>query len=135
MTAPFYVSYAALWALVVFQTLVLLGLVRGYARRTELPSVTHPLPFDDHLTGQRVPEFSAHDVSGAPVDESSVIGQRTALLFVAPDCPTCSTTLGELEALQEKVEGRVIIVCRATEGDCRGPQCDVRIRRHCGRRR
>jgi peroxiredoxin len=119
MTAPFYVSYAALWALVAFQTLILLGLVREYARRTEPPTLTDALPFDDHLRGQPVPEFSALDVSGAPVDESSLIGQRTALLFVSPDCPTCSATLDELEALERKSKGRVLIVCRATDEDCR----------------
>lgn len=119
MTTPFYVSYAALWVIVVFHTLLLLGLVRGYARGTELPAPTPPLQFDDYLRGQPVPEFSAHDVSGAEVDESSLIGQRTALLFVSPDCPTCSATLDELEALELKSEGRVVIVCRAADEDCR----------------
>lgn len=119
MTLPFYISYAALWALVVFQTLILLGLVREYARRREPLPLTHSLPFDDHLKGQSIPAFAANDVFGAPVDDFSIIGERTALLFVSPNCSTCSATLDELDALETKSEGRVVIVCSGTRDDCR----------------
>jgi peroxiredoxin len=115
----FYASYVVLWLLVGFQTLILLGLVRQYARGTEPPTLSHDLPFDDRLTGRPIPRFSAQDVSGTQIDDATLTGLRTAILFVAPDCQSCSATLDELQALELKVDGRVVLVCRATQIGCR----------------
>lgn len=117
MTGPFYISYAALWIVVTFQTLVLLGLLRSHARASE-SSHMHEPQFDDSLRGTRIPAFTARDVSGAVVDESLIIGRRTALLFVSPTCSTCSATLEELQALEQKSNGGVLVVCQAASADC-----------------
>jgi peroxiredoxin len=116
MTVPFYLSYVALWLIVAFQSLILLGLVRAHAAHrddwADLPSL------EDDLTGQLVPDFSAIEIGGTPIDQTAVVGQRTALLFVSPRCRTCATTLDELRALQTKSEGRVIVICRASQEEC-----------------
>jgi peroxiredoxin len=113
LTVPtvFYVSYAGLWILVAFQTLVLLGLTRALHAARAAPAAAR-----EGLRGQPVPSFSATTISGDRVDRDDLAG--AALLFVSPDCATCSVTLHEVEALQAKVGGRVIVVCRSSVDRC-----------------
>jgi len=113
MSVPFLLSYAVLWALVIFQSLVLLGLVRtGYRlQRTGAPP--------GHLRGREAPEFTAVDVSGEEVASVDFAGRLRAFLFVSPDCPTCTVTLEEMEALKWKTEGSVVVVCRGEPEGCR----------------
>lgn len=118
MTLPFYISYVALWLVVAFQTLLLLGLVREHATHSESWPPINPLPIDGDLTGEPLPEFSAFDTSGMRFDRSSIVGQRTALLFVSPNCEACSASLEEMQALRTKTDGRVIVVCRAADEEC-----------------
>jgi peroxiredoxin len=119
VTVSFYISYAALWALAVFQSLVLLGVVRTLYRAN-----AHAVPqaspaTNGHLIGQPIPKFNALDVFGSPVDEASLAGRLSALLFVSPDCSTCMASLDEVEALKLKVNGSVVVVCRADQDECR----------------
>lgn len=119
MTVAFYISYIALWVVVLFQTLLLLGLVR---RQTTLipdsPPAEIPV-FDYELAGQKIPSFSGVDTSGARVDQSMIFGERAALLFVSPSCLTCGATLDDIEALRMKAGGRVIVVCQSSSEECR----------------
>jgi peroxiredoxin len=119
MSAVFYVSFALLWVLVVFQGLVLLGVVRTVYRRAGEPASDAPPVSTGALIGQPVPSFTALDLSGRPVDETSLPQTLSALLFVTPDCVTCMASLEEVEALQEKVDGSLIVVCRAGLEECR----------------
>jgi peroxiredoxin len=114
---PFYLSYAALWVLVVLHSLLLLGVVRlvyqshraGGAADSEEVGLK---------SGQRAPDFSAVDLSGAPVDSVDYAGRMRALLFVSPNCPSCTATLYEMDALNHKTQGNVVVVCRAEHQDC-----------------
>ena len=119
MTVSFYISYAALWALVVFQSLVLLGVVRTIYGANARPVPPASPMTNGQLVGQPIPKFTALDVFGAPVDESSLAGRLGALLFVSPDCSTCIASLDEVEALKVKTNGNVVVVCRAEQGECR----------------
>ena len=118
MTAAFYISYAVLWVLVVFQSLVLLGLVRTVYRADAEPAPATPAGGDGELVGQLAPQFTARDVSGASLDNGVLAGRPSALLFVTPDCTSCIATLDEVEALRAKVDGNVIVVCRAGQDEC-----------------
>jgi peroxiredoxin len=40
------------------------------------------------------------------------------LLFVSPNCPSCTATLYEIEALSSKAKGDVMIICRGAQGEC-----------------
>jgi peroxiredoxin len=118
VSALFLLSYVALWLLVLFQTLVILGLARTVYRRDqhEVPDSTRdedPIP-----VGEPAPRFTALDVAGARVDETVFSGSLTALLFVSPGCSTCVATLSEVEALRRKVNGDVVVVCRAEASEC-----------------
>ncbi|HZM77869.1 MAG TPA: redoxin domain-containing protein [Candidatus Limnocylindrales bacterium] len=119
MPAIFYVSYAALWLVVVFQSLVLLGLVRTVYRLNAHPSPDGSATTSGHLVGQRIPDFTAVDVSGNIFDHESLAGRVSALLFVTPDCRSCMATLAEVSALRLKVNGNLIIVCRAGSQECK----------------
>jgi methylamine dehydrogenase accessory protein MauD len=118
MTAAFYISYAVLWALVIFQSLVLLGLVRTVYRADAEPATEARVMGDGELVGQLAPQFTARDVAGASVDNGVLAGRPSALLFVTPDCSSCTATLDEIEALRAKVDENVIVVCRAGPDEC-----------------
>jgi peroxiredoxin len=115
----FYLSYAALWILVVFQGLILLGLLRMVSQRTE--TATGQSAFSDEVglrSGQVAPKFSALDLSGAQINSKDFVDHMTALLFVSPNCPSCTATLYEMEALSQKAQGNLILICRGKGGDC-----------------
>lgn len=113
MSLPFYLSYVALWILVAFQSLVLLGLVRAVYRLQR-----GPYEAGQELRGKRAPSFRAVDLSDSTVDSSRFAGELRALLFVSPDCSSCSVTLDELEALKLKTNDNVVVVCRAGRDEC-----------------
>jgi peroxiredoxin len=121
MSVPFLISYGALWVLVVLQGLVLLGLARtvyrlqaGGVALAELPSIDA-----GPTVGRPAPRFTAEDVFGKPFDSADFAGQTTAVLFVSPDCSTCTVTLEEMDALVSKVHGNVIVVCRSGRKECK----------------
>ncbi len=118
---PFYLSYAALWVLVIFHSLLLLGVVRMIHQLPQSRGNTESRTAsrNGHLsTGDEAPQFSAVDLEDAPVSSADLAGRPAALLFVSPTCPSCVVTLYEMEAISQKTEGRVIVVCRATSDEC-----------------
>jgi peroxiredoxin len=117
MNTVFYVSYGALWAVVVFQTLVMLGLTRALHVARQSGTLAEPAGGHE-LEGRQAPAFSTVDISGTPVSNESLAGRYTALLFVSPECQTCAVTLEQLEALQEKTGGGVIVFCRSGDERC-----------------
>ena len=113
MPHAFYLSYAALWILVIAQGLILLGVVRLVYQ------IQHPAVGDGQLRrGQRAPQFNALDLAGAPITSADFAGRVTALLFVSPKCPSCAATLAELDALRHKAQGNLAVICQANHEDC-----------------
>ncbi len=91
---PFILSYGALWLLVIFQSLVLLGLVRMvYQIQQASPTLSRRGPDSRLKTGERAPEFTALDLLGSPVRSADYSGRLRALLFVSAGCRACSLTL------------------------------------------
>ncbi|HEV3000788.1 MAG TPA: redoxin family protein [Solirubrobacteraceae bacterium] len=120
MTEAFYVSYALLWAVVALQTFLLLGMLRTlYTLQQQGVAAPPPPGGKEHLAGHPVPAFTATDLAGERVDSDEVSRQLTALLFVSPECGTCAVTLDELEQLQVKAEGNVVVICRSDAASCR----------------
>ncbi|MGH7721030.1 MAG: TlpA family protein disulfide reductase [Gemmatimonadaceae bacterium] len=120
MSALFVISYVALWALVIFQSIVLVGLVRALARLQQRGAqVDGPIDHHDHLAGREAPEFSATDLSGRLVRASEFAGRPRAFLFVSPECRTCRLTLSEMNALEWKAEGTVVVICQSGRSECR----------------
>jgi peroxiredoxin len=119
MSTALAISFALLWALVIFQTLVLLGLTRAVSRIQGRAVEEDGESVDPGLQGEPLPAFSEVGLFGEKIDNEFIAGRVTALLFVSPDCTTCSVTLDELEALMAKTTGNVVVFCRSTERRCR----------------
>jgi peroxiredoxin len=118
VTAGFYVSYIALWILVVFQAFVIVGLVRSVYRNAQ--RLPRGIAADEGLrSGEPAPEFFATDIHGHTIGTADLEGRQTALLFVSPSCSGCAVTLQELEALRQKAGGHVVVVCQGDDAACR----------------
>lgn len=120
MSVSVALSFTALWILVILQGAILLGVVRvvhQLQRDGALASL--PPQQGERLASHRTPEFSTVDVFGKPVSSEDFTAPLTAVLFVSPKCSNCVVTLEELQALQAKVDGNVVVVCMAESEDCR----------------
>ncbi len=125
------VSYVALWVLVVFQGLLLLGMVRAVAElsasgrrsgRLGVPNTARlgtGQPSPGALTGERAPHFNAVDALGGRVDSASFDGQPRLLVFVAPSCPSCQEVWSDIEAVSAEYQATVVLVCVARAQPCR----------------
>lgn len=112
LSAAFFIALAVLWIVVIFQSLVLLGLVRIVHRlQSTAGEQTSP-------EGEPAATFASIDVAGQPFASSSLNGRMRALLFVSADCRSCMTTLEELQALELKSEGAFVVICRGNAEEC-----------------
>jgi peroxiredoxin len=115
MSSFFYVSYGAVWVLLLFQSLVLVGLVRTVGSTARAAG---PPPSGARLLSREAPTFAALDVFGEPAGSAEFAGRLTALLFVSRSCPACTLTLDEMSALKAKAEDSVVVVCQSSRDDC-----------------
>ena len=119
MSTPFYLSYVALWILVIIQSLILLGLVRMVYQLQQSSPAGAGRSDEGMATGQEAPPFSAVDLSGTPINSADLSGRVRALLFVSPTCQPCIEVLEEdMPYLNHKANGNVIVVCRAGRAAC-----------------
>lgn len=113
LTIFFYISYGALWILVILQSLILLGLVQvvHHLRKTGVTASS--------FEGKEAPEFSAKDLSGVAITSANFTGRLTGLLFISESCQACLETLqNDIEYLYSKAQGNVIVICQAGRKDC-----------------
>lgn len=110
----FEVSYVALWALVLLQAVVLVGVAHSLFRLRASGAGS-----DERMRGRKARRFTAIDINGSPVSTADMAGQPYAVLFVSPSCSSCNVSLDELGALSSKADGNVIVVCRGEVADCR----------------
>jgi peroxiredoxin len=116
MSEPLVISHLALWLLVTIQGLVLLGVVHALFRT----GAQGALNVDrGDLDKREAPDFTAKDIAGATVSSSDLADRMRVFLFVSPNCSRCNVTLGELEALEYKADGNVVIVCQSQGETCR----------------
>lgn len=117
----FYVSYIALWALVIFHTLVLLEVMRQMGTGLEgAEGQAFPAGEGNLLEiGTKAPTFETPEVlSGMVIRSEALQGQPTLLVFVAPRCPACKDVAEELEAFRRRVKARLVALCQGTAEDC-----------------
>ncbi|HKY55673.1 MAG TPA: redoxin domain-containing protein [Anaerolineales bacterium] len=108
----FYLSFAALWILVILHSLILLRVVRIVYQLQQTASSS------GKLSGKEAPDFTSVDLSGVAISSTDFLGHLTLLLFVSPSCQSCMTTLEDMEYLNYKAQGNVIVICRAGREDC-----------------
>ncbi|HYO12039.1 MAG TPA: redoxin domain-containing protein [Thermoanaerobaculia bacterium] len=115
----FFSSYAALWGLVLFQTLILFGLLRELAeirRLAEDGRIPQRLP-----VGARAPRLRGTDLrSGAAVDTSLLAGRELVILFLSPGCRFCWRLADGLRKLPVGPSRARIAVCSGSAGECAG---------------
>jgi peroxiredoxin len=111
-------SYVALWVIVAFQALLLMGLTSVVLRGTS-GVAAEKMPQQPGLAlGSDAPTFAARDLAGDAVSNTTLRGRLSALLFVQPRCQTCMTTLRELDMLSDKALGRITVICGGDPADC-----------------
>jgi peroxiredoxin len=115
MSTGFWVSYVLLWAIALFSTLLLLGVLRTVYGRQAQAAPDDPAPATER---RPAPELVATDLHGRPFVSDGWRHRRTAVLFVSPDCDSCKLTLPQLSALHRKVHGNVVVVCRSVTKRC-----------------
>src|SRR5712691_4536920 len=103
VSTAFAISYAAVWAILTFQTFVLLGLLRTVHRRVAPEATGAGAPIFILHPREPIPVFTASDTAGREITNEDLRGIRTAMVFVSPTCHSCSVTLDELSALMWKV--------------------------------
>lgn len=114
LSTLFYISFAALWILVILHSLILVGVVRIVYQLQQSGIVAG----SEDLMGKEAPAFMAMGLSGVTISSMDFKGRLTALLFVSPNCKSCMTTLEDMAYLNHKAQGNVIMICRAGREDC-----------------
>lgn len=120
MSGPWLVSYIVLWAVVLFQGVVIvvvlrqlgimyLGTAQGVAR-------------DGIAAGQRAPEFVASGLDGGHVTLADFRGMPLLLVFGSATCAPCRGLIPDLNAfaLEKREELRALFLCRGGVDEARG---------------
>lgn len=104
MSTAFYVSYAALWVLV----LVLIGLVLAIYRHFGVQSLgtLEGVQRDGLPVGAKVESFAGVTPGGDVVVWAPTPGRSTMLVFATPDCEPCRVVLPELSRLAADAAAR-----------------------------
>jgi methylamine dehydrogenase accessory protein MauD len=116
------VSNILLWILVLFQSLVLIGLVRAVhllQMRSSSGAGASSAVARPSIVGKQAPDFDVSDVNGGAINLSAFSERVVALLFVSPSCRSCGWTLADMSALGERARENLVVICRADENACR----------------
>ncbi len=118
MSTLFWVSFGALWAIVVLQAGVLLEVVRRLA--AEPATAPAPTTADALAPGALAPDFTAHLVeNGKRFDSVSLRGRRVLLAFVSPGCQACEDTFALTQETAARLDARLVVVCGGERPACR----------------
>lgn len=133
------VGLAVIWALVLVQTVVLLGVLRQTVRlKAELYAAMPEVTKHDRLAAGTLVEFEAPDaVTGATVRSADLRGAPTALLFLTAEGSgsLAEWLLDTIAGLRHKAEGRLFVLCDGSDVACSelsrlvGPEVPVLVDR------
>ena len=112
-------TYLALWALVLFQLLILLGLLR---QLTEIRRLAEDGRLPQRLPlGARGPRLKGSDLrTGATIDTSLFAGRELMLLFLSPGCRMCWRLADGTRKLAAEPSLTRMAVCRGGAAECAG---------------
>ncbi len=106
------ISNVALWIVVIFETVLLLLLLRvlGEMRQNRhVPSSNDPLN-DGIPVGEQAPDFDAKDQQGRVVNLRNFQGRWRILAFVSPGCKACKETIGVLNDTQRNRQQLTVLL-------------------------
>jgi peroxiredoxin len=119
MSTLFWVSFGALWVIVLFQGAILLEVVRRLADSPS-PPAAEPISADPIPVGAVAPDFEARLLeNGAALRSRALRGRRVLLAFTSAGCATCEATFGMTLAAARSLDAEPILVCSGARGDCR----------------
>jgi hypothetical protein len=119
MSFTFLSTYLALWGLVLFQSLIILGLLREL---TEIRRLAEDGRLPQRLpVGAHGPRLKGSDLrTGAAIDSSLFAGRELMLLFLSPGCRMCWRLAdGTRKPAAEPALSR-IAVCQGSAAECAG---------------
>lgn len=118
MSFSFLATYIAIWALVLFQGLLIVALLRDLsdlrraAGRRGPPSAELPL-------GSVAPHYAGADVrTGEMVDLQGMKEQGGIVLFVSPDCRVCRRLFTSLPGSEIETSMPVVVWCEGGDEAC-----------------
>jgi hypothetical protein len=115
-------GFAAIWALVMIQTVVLLGVLRQTARlRAEMYAAMPEVTRHDRLAGGTFVEFEAPELAtGAMVRSTELRGAPAALLFLTAEGSgaLAEWLLDTIAGVRHKGEGRLFVLCDGSDVAC-----------------
>jgi thiol-disulfide isomerase/thioredoxin len=103
MSTLFYVSYAALWLLLLVVGVLVLLLYRHFGMMSL--GTLEGVQRDGLPVGSVAPPISGITAAGQDTGWEPKRGQPQLLLFAAPDCEPCATVLPHVERLARAVDG------------------------------
>lgn len=105
-------SYIALWAIVLFQGLLIFLLLRQLGQM--YLGTARGVAGDGLPLGREAPDFSAPDLEGRTVSLTGFRGQPLLLIFGSPTCGPCRTLIPDLNVFAEerRQELRVLFMSR-----------------------
>jgi len=103
MPTLFYVSYAALWLLLLTMGVLVLLLYRHFGMMSL--GTLEGVQRDGLPIGSVAPPISGITAAGQDIVWEPKRGQPQLLLFAAPDCEPCATVLPHVERLARAVDG------------------------------
>jgi hypothetical protein len=110
-------TYVALWGLVLFQTLIIVGLLRELAeirRLAEDGRLPQRLPL-----GARAPSLRGSDLrTGTTFDTALLSGRELVVLFLSPGCRICWRLADGTRKLPAEPSLSRIAVCHGSDGEC-----------------
>jgi hypothetical protein len=115
-------GFAAIWAMVMVQTVVLLDVLRRTVRlKAEVYAAMPEVTKHDRLAGGTFVDFEAPDVAaGTTLRSTELRGAPAALLFITPQVGErlAEWLLATMAGLRHKGEGRLFLLCDGSDAAC-----------------
>jgi len=109
------ISIVALWVLVLFETVLLMLLLRALGKLKQQGTLSsgHGIPpFAERglAIGMQAPDFAVTDYNGRSIRLKDSDGSWRILAFVSPGCPACEETIRTLNSIGEERTDLAVLV-------------------------
>lgn len=115
------ISIIALWMLVLFETVLLLLLLRALGQMKQQGTLTQKqTPSSEEwglAVGEKAPPFVATDYEEKPVRLDDFQGQRRILAFLLPGCSSCDGTMKALDTFVRNEDAAIMLVIGGPDRD------------------
>jgi hypothetical protein len=119
MSVGFSSSYIALWALAIFQGLVVLAILQRL-EKVQLLASKREISENRLPIGSQAPEFASvkHPNTNRELGVRDLAERGGMLLFLSSDCPTCKALVDRLVRFAQDSLPPIIALCQGREQSC-----------------